>query len=180
MSSFDYNAPAELFLAKTAKGSRTSIDGSQRPLRPSVTLLSRTCSCLRAVGIVILAPLRPVNAGGRTQEPELENTICENRSHAAQQTTRMGPPIRSLGVCRLAAKQRPTEKLCHRRRARGPAAKSLLAWRRRTWIVGYIIVRWRVICKIRGRRTSLVYTYRRRLWLRATLLNLGLNGVQPL
>jgi hypothetical protein len=31
MSSFDYNAPAELFLAKTAKGSRTSIDGSQRP-----------------------------------------------------------------------------------------------------------------------------------------------------
>ena len=39
MSSFDYNAPAELFLAKTAKGSRTSIDGSQRPLRPSVTLL---------------------------------------------------------------------------------------------------------------------------------------------
>ena len=42
MSSFDYKAPAELFLAKTAKGSRTSIDGSQRPLRPSVTLL-RTC-----------------------------------------------------------------------------------------------------------------------------------------
>ena len=39
MSSFDYNAPAELFLAKTAKGSRTSIDGLQRPLRPSVTLL---------------------------------------------------------------------------------------------------------------------------------------------
>ena len=27
MSSFDYNAPATLFLAKTAKGSRTSIDG---------------------------------------------------------------------------------------------------------------------------------------------------------
>jgi hypothetical protein len=42
MSSFDYNAPAELFLAKTAKGSRTSIDGSQQPLRPSVTLLRLT------------------------------------------------------------------------------------------------------------------------------------------
>jgi hypothetical protein len=49
MSSFDYNAPAELFLAKTAKGSRTSIDGSQRPLRPSVEDL-RTPKARRVAG----------------------------------------------------------------------------------------------------------------------------------
>ena len=32
MSSFDYNAPAELFLSKPTKGSRTNIGGSQRRL----------------------------------------------------------------------------------------------------------------------------------------------------
>ena len=37
MCAFDYNAPAELFLSKPAKGSRTSIAVSRLPLRPCVT-----------------------------------------------------------------------------------------------------------------------------------------------
>jgi hypothetical protein len=41
--SFDYNAPAELFLAKPMKGSRTKHRRLQLRLRPSV-MQSRTCA----------------------------------------------------------------------------------------------------------------------------------------
>ena len=42
MSSFDYSAPAELFLAKPAKGSRTKYRRFARRLRRSVMLLRTT------------------------------------------------------------------------------------------------------------------------------------------
>ena len=37
--SFDYSAPAELFLAKPMKGRRENTGGSQRPPTPSAMLL---------------------------------------------------------------------------------------------------------------------------------------------
>ena len=43
MSSFDYRAPAELFLAKPMKGSRTNIAVSQLRQRSSA-MLSRNCA----------------------------------------------------------------------------------------------------------------------------------------